>query len=663
VGNFAAIAVAVLSLGTPNTAALDSLLSRAKTLLAAFQEAAPGKQRNALRTNVLTLLEDLKEAGGAKATTAVARFLAHKELETSAANTLADFGTRAAMRILGRHLKDTDDSELRWCRRRNLLALCHNATASLPNETLEFLLRTERHRDGMKEGLDYLAKRLSLKRARLALASLEGAKLAPAVTELERSQLYDLFGTTLAGGLEALDEAAKEDREGKASQSKEQTTDKAERKARKSAARKRDRVLDFFADVAGDTERVISTRIISLRVLAAGKYEKARGVVRRLVENDAVNDPQFIVNIAQAAARLEEKSAAAFVFKHLKSMVRKLKTSAALEAEVLPLLETLVPLDVREAASLVQKLAKSKHLFLRAAAITALPVAREDEALRGIRSALKQKNWQLRWAAIEACRGMRTKAAVDLLIKHMTKEEGRLQYDLLFALHRLTGVHIAYVPADWKKWWKYSRDTYEPPKKDRDETEGQGNSRTLVIRPSDPNRSYFGLEVISRRLCLVLDISGSMSAELTYEGNSTQRIGILKAQLLKLVKSFDKKTFFNVYVFESGYKKVFDHLVPMTKANHLQLNKFVDKLQPLGATNLFDALEKALQDPHVDTIYLLSDGQPSTGKYTEPAEIISQIENINRLRRVQINTISIGQPSELLEKLATITSGRYREVK
>ena len=648
----------MLSIGTPDKAALEALLSRAETLLAAFQTAAPGQQRNALRNDLRTLFEDLEKAGGAKAAKTVAKFFVHKELEMTVADTLVDFGTRIAMEALTTHLKEMSDSDRRWCRRRNLVSLCHDAKVPLSNKTLEFLLDTERHREGIKETLDYLSKRLSLKRARLAIASLEGTELAPAVASLERSQLYDLYSTALAAGLRALDEATKEASEDK---SKQQSTAETKRWTRKAAAT-RDRVLDFCVEVAGDAERVIAARIISLRILTAGKHERARHVVRQLVDG-TVSDPQFIVNIAQAAASLEEKSAGPFVLKHLKAMVRKLKSSAALEAEVLPLLETLVPLEVRDAASLVRKLAKSKHLYLRAAAIKALPVAGEDEALRGVRSALKQKRWQLRWAAIEACRGLRTKAAIDLLIRQMAKEEGRLQYDILFALHHLTGVSIGYIPADWKKWWKYSRDTYKPSKKSPAETDQQESNRTLVIRPSDPNRSYFGLEVISRRLCLVLDISGSMSAELTFDGNSTQRIDVLKAQLLKLIKSFDRRTFFNVYVFESGYKKVFDHLVPMTKANHSQLNKFVDNLKPLGATNLFDALENALQDPQVDTIYLLSDGQPSTGKFTDPAEIISQIERLNRLRRVQINTISIGDESELLEDLSRITSGQHRVVK
>ena len=649
-GNLAALTIALLSLGTPSGVDLDALLATADDLSAAYEKASKGKgtmgkEAFALRTKIVGLFRNLEQAGGKRAVRGVARFFSQRDMEVSVASSLSRFGRRDAMAALDKLLETMSDDG-KTCRNRQILQACSAGKRPLSAATLKRLLREEQHSDGVKASLSYMVRRFSRRQARLALEALDGATLAPGIAAMDRPQLHSRFSSALATGLAQLDNivAGKE------------TEDTSE--ARTSAARSRKETLEYLLDVVDADERAVSARIVALRVLADRKYEPARAVIAQLAERE-IRDPLFIVNIAQAAAAFQEKSVGPFVLKHLKAMARNRKTTAALETEIVPLLETLVPLQVRDAAALVRKLARSRHLHLRAAATAALPVLDAPDAIRGIRSALREKRWQLRRAAIEACRGMQTIEAVDLLVAHMTKEEGRLKYDVLLALQELSGANIPYIPADWRKWWKYARDTYQPPTNEK----VQADSRTLVIQPSDKGRSYFGLEVISRRVCLVLDVSGSMSAEMTFDGTSTTSIDVLREQLLSLVKSFDSRTFFNVYVFENDYKKAFEQLVPMTRAHHAKLNTFANSLKPAGATNLFDALEDALTDPHVDTLYVLSDGQPSAGKYTETEDIVTEVERLNRLRHVQINTISIGMASPLLKQLAAGSSGAYREIR
>ena len=97
--------------------------------------------------------------------------------------------------------------------------------------------------------------------------------------------------------------------------------------------------------------------------------------------------------------------------------------------------------------------------------------------------------------------------------------------------------------------------------------------------------------------------------------------------------------------------------------------------KPSGDTHTFRALEKAFErNPQFDTIYFLSDGNPSDGDYISPEGIVYSVRAWNRYRRARINTIALtlenvdrGHPNEptnslvrmkeLMRELARTTGG------
>ena len=66
------------------------------------------------------------------------------------------------------------------------------------------------------------------------------------------------------------------------------------------------------------------------------------------------------------------------------------------------------------------------------------------------------------------------------------------------------------------------------------------------------------------------------------------------------------------------------------------------KKRPGGRTNLFDALARALGEPAVDTIFVLTDGAPSAGEYRTRTGILMEVARRNRYRKAVIHTIEIG---------------------
>src|SRR4029078_6860455 len=88
----------------------------------------------------------------------------------------------------------------------------------------------------------------------------------------------------------------------------------------------------------------------------------------------------------------------------------------------------------------------------------------------------------------------------------------------------------------------------------------------------------------------------------------------------------------------------------------------VGTVSPRGSTNIFDALDAAFQLKDADTIYLLSDGEPTNSRIIDTEDILREVREINRLRQIVIHTISFG-PSPFLKTLAAQNGGQYVEIK
>ena len=54
------------------------------------------------------------------------------------------------------------------------------------------------------------------------------------------------------------------------------------------------------------------------------------------------------------------------------------------------------------------------------------------------------------------------------------------------------------------------------------------------------------------------------------------------------------------------------------------------------------ALVLALEDRTADTIYVLTDGAPSAGRYATPTSLLASVERLNRYRLVRIHTVGFG---------------------
>ena len=118
---------------------------------------------------------------------------------------------------------------------------------------------------------------------------------------------------------------------------------------------------------------------------------------------------------------------------------------------------------------------------------------------------------------------------------------------------------------------------------------------------------------------------------------------------------------FTIVVFENNVKKLNKQLVQANGTNKNLAVAYLEKLESGGGTNMSDALEEAFALTGVETIFVLSDGEPNEGKIPNPQGILEAVKNWNSGQKVKINTIGLGEDcdKDFMKKLAEQNGGQF----
>ncbi len=143
------------------------------------------------------------------------------------------------------------------------------------------------------------------------------------------------------------------------------------------------------------------------------------------------------------------------------------------------------------------------------------------------------------------------------------------------------------------------------------------------------------------------------------------RLARAKLELVTAIKDLPEDTEFAIAFYESSVRMWRDVLVQATEDNKLEAIKFVQKLGYGDRTNTYAALRNSLDfDQELEAVFLLTDGRPTTGQLTAPAQIVPDIIHRNRFRHLNFNTIGIavqGSTETFLRTLAEQTNGEFRQ--
>jgi len=302
-----------------------------------------------------------------------------------------------------------------------------------------------------------------------------------------------------------------------------------------------------------------------------------------------------------------------------------------------------------------------------------------ERALAAVIPRLHDTAWPIQDATLFMMEHVRSKTSIPILIDFLEEITSNTEsyrelivQKTLETLRSLTGNKILESdPGKWRAWWNESRSTFQ-----------------LSAAPLPHIKGYqldvpyfFNIPVNSDFIYFILDISGSMRAQLTTASGNTSgvfasKIDRARKELLKALSSLDPSVRFNIVLFNDTVMEFSDHPVALTDNALKKAEIFFNEAQIEGGTNIFDALDSALQiksmglvdlfgdNLQFDTIFLLSDGVPTAGDVINPEEILRIITEANQLSKIKINTIYLGDiPSRFMRELAEKNFGRHIHIR
>jgi hypothetical protein len=269
---------------------------------------------------------------------------------------------------------------------------------------------------------------------------------------------------------------------------------------------------------------------------------------------------------------------------------------------------------------------------------------------------------------------------IEPLVRRMDKEAGRTQLKIAAALEILTRQKLGLSAAAWKSWFAAEGIRY---------TSGQAELGGGEAAVTEQASGYFhGIPQDNRSIIYVIDVSGSMVVSLTnprFEGVPPQlrpipappgeesRMDCSRRELIKALGDLPPGTKFDIVHFSTKAERYAPRMIEASPAVIKKAQKWVEELEPEGATNIYDAMESAFglagrgsadkyYDSTVDTIFLLTDGQPTIGPYDDSTERIEEaVRRMNPFKRVIVHAIGLGEGIDrgFLERLARENGGVF----
>jgi HEAT repeat protein len=332
--------------------------------------------------------------------------------------------------------------------------------------------------------------------------------------------------------------------------------------------------------------------------------------------------------------------------------------------------------DLAATGALVAAL-RDKQPGLRVMAAHALGRLKAAQAVPELVACLTAPDWPLKKAAAEALARIRAKESIAPLLARLEQEEGLQKEVVLKALVAITGQDFRYRVDNWRRWWDRYGEGFEVPSELAIADAKKRAARALEGYAKPGKRRYHKIETLSRRMVFVLDISASMANRIVLppglppererEFESRVKIDIAKRELIDVLAGLDRHVHFNIITFAGQAKPWQKRLVAGTRRN--AAIKFVSKLEPMKAdkqsgkrgriagteerqkTNTYAALMAAfgLSDEPVpnwtargsrpDTIFLVTDGLPTTGKIVDVGRLVDAVTELNRTRNAVIHVI------------------------
>lgn len=280
-------------------------------------------------------------------------------------------------------------------------------------------------------------------------------------------------------------------------------------------------------------------------------------------------------------------------------------------------------------------------------AATALPNA--DRRARLARLA-QDADARVRWTLSDALTTNPDRDDVGVLVGMLESEQVmRNAWHYTELLQKLSGLKHRNDARPWIDWQRQLPEDWEPDTKVGDRDYGE---RTA---------SLVGMPILSDRVCIVIDLSGSTWEE--RDGKTRKQV--LDVELRRALEALPEGTQFNLIPYTNEPHPWKKGLVDATSKNVEKALDWFEGVNHNGKGNFWDAWMLAISDPAVDTVMALTDGAPTGGVRWNLQLMGPLLEEQNRFRRVVLDAVIVDAKGRLLDywtDMCAKTGGRMTSV-
>ena len=283
--------------------------------------------------------------------------------------------------------------------------------------------------------------------------------------------------------------------------------------------------------------------------------------------------------------------------------------------------------------------------------------------------ALGDTDWRPRMQAVENLTTLRTKTSLDALVRATDDVRPVVGRRAMTRLAELSGKRFS-LPEQWRLWWDENRKEFEfPAPPDAKDADGDGDADGDAKKKAGPSlgpggdgktrAAFEGLPVESDHVAFIIDKSTSMKGP---AGNGATKDDAARKALDETLTAVSGRFVFNVFTFGGDPQGMSKEPVVLTDKTRKQAAAFVKGIDPGGRKNIWEILELVVADPRIDTIYLLSSGEPEVGLYVHWNRVTEHLIALNRMQRVTVHTVVWSESKwyrDQLEKIADCTGGRF----
>lgn len=266
-------------------------------------------------------------------------------------------------------------------------------------------------------------------------------------------------------------------------------------------------------------------------------------------------------------------------------------------------------------------------------------------------AALADKDWRPRMQAVENLAKVRTKGSVAGLVRAAADARPVVARVAMRALEGLTGLSMLRAQ-DWAEWWRENEAAFAFP--------GEA-SRPATRRQGGTVAKYNGIDLVSDHVAFLIDKSASMAATLEAQGCSKEDAAL--GELGRVLEGLQGRLTFNVFTYHNEVDRLHPRAVPLTKKSAAAALAFLRAGKLRGNKNIWQALVAVCEDPTLDTVYLLSSGEPEVGLYVHWNRVTLHLRELNRFHKVVVHTVAYNRSQwfrDQLQKIAEVTGGEFQ---